>query len=278
MEGAAHHEYARLFPMLGEQEIQDLADDISAHGLRTPIVIDADGKILDGRNRAAACTIAGVKPTFEPFVGSDEEKLAFVISANIHRRHLDSSQRASVAAKLKPIYEQQAAKRSKATQAKPGQKVGKGKENFPEPSTTSELWAADHDRKQLGQARDKAGAAMNVSGKLVDMAEKVQKKAVPELVAAVDRGEVAVSAAAVVADMPAEKQKALVTEGPKAVRKAAAEVRKAEPEPERRDMLDMFEDMKQLIRDAMHEFPKESRQMIWKQLVEQMSEEEPEQW
>ena len=216
MEGAAHHEYARLFPMLGEQEIQDLADDIAAHGLRTPIVIDADGKILDGRNRAAACTIAGVKPTFEPFVGSDEEKLAFVISANIHRRHLDSSQRASVAAKLKPIYEQQAAKRQ---QRKPKSVV----ENFP-PQT------------EQGKARDKAGAAMNVSGKLVDMAEKVQKKAVPELVAAVDRGEVAVSAAAVVADMPAEKQKALVTEGPKAVRKAAAEVRKAEPEEEAFDV------------------------------------------
>ena len=43
-------------------------------------------------------------------------------------------------------------------------------------------------------------------------------------------------------------------------------------------MLDMFEDMKQLIRDAMHEFPSGHRQLIWKQLFEQLNEEDIEQW
>ena len=73
----AHHEYARLFPMLSDDRIQELADDIAKNGLRQPIVVDADDKILDGRNRAAACTIAGVEPTYEPFVGTDEEKLKY---------------------------------------------------------------------------------------------------------------------------------------------------------------------------------------------------------
>lgn len=212
MESYSHHEYARLFPMLDEQALQELADDIEKNGLRTPIVIDEDEMILDGRNRAAACVIAGVTPVYEPFVGTDEQKLAFVISANIHRRHLDSSQRAVVAAKLKPIFEAQAAKRQKATQAKAGSKVGKAPENLPEPSSK-------------GDARDKAGQAMNVSGKSVDMAAKVIAKAVPEITQAVERGEVAVSAAAVVADLPPEQQKKIASEGPKAVRKAAAEIR-----------------------------------------------------
>lgn len=47
---------------------------------------------------------------------------------------------------------------------------------------------------------------------------------------------------------------------------------------ERRDMLDMFEDMKQLIREAMHEFPVNQRLRIWPQLIEQLSEEDMEQW
>ncbi len=205
----AHHEYARLFPMLSDEEVQELADDIAKNGLRIPIVIDADEKILDGRNRAAACAIAGVEPVYEPFIGSDEDKLAFVVSCNIHRRHLTTSQRASVAAKLMPIYEAQAAKRQKATQRNGNKPVV---ENLPSPENT-------------GKARDKAGAAMNVSGKVVDMAAKVHAKAVPEIVEAVDRGEVAVSAAALVADLPADKQKAIAAEGPKAVKQAAAKIR-----------------------------------------------------
>lgn len=54
----------------------------------------------------------------------------------------------------------------------------------------------------------------------------------------------------------------------------------AEPEPvdDHRDMLDMFEDMKQLVRDAMHEFPHNQRSIIWKQLVEQLNEEDMLKW
>lgn len=94
------HPFANLFPMYPDEEIQRLADDIAKHGLRQPIIIDADEKILDGRNRAAACAIAQVKPIYEPFVGTEAEKLAFVISANIHRRHLTTQQRAEIAATI----------------------------------------------------------------------------------------------------------------------------------------------------------------------------------
>jgi len=253
----AHHEYARLFPMLGKQELQELADDIAKNGLRNPIIIDDKDEILDGRNRLAACAIAQVEPVYERFIGTDEEKLAVVVSCNVHRRHLSTSQRASVAAKLLPIYEAQAAKRKE-------RKPKSVPENLPE---------------QKGDARDKAGAAMNVSGKAVDMAAKVHAKAIPEIIDAVDRGELAVSAAAIVADMPAEEQRAISKEGPKAVREAAAKARKdAVSQPERREMLDMFEDMKQIIRDAMREFPTNGRQMIWTQLIEHLNEENIELW
>ena len=42
--------------------------------------------LVDGRNRRAACRIAGVEPAVRPLNG--EDPTALVLSANIHRRHL----------------------------------------------------------------------------------------------------------------------------------------------------------------------------------------------
>ena len=77
-----------------------LAADIKANGLQEPITIFEDA-ILDGVNRHKAYLIAGVEPTFVPYRGDD--LWSFVLSANLHRRHLDASQRAMVATKLANI-------------------------------------------------------------------------------------------------------------------------------------------------------------------------------
>lgn len=87
------HEIASIFPLMGDDEIQDLADDIREHGLRQPI-IRFEGKVLDGRNRATACKLAGIEPEFEDFAGDALQAVAFVWSENYHRRHLNSSQAA----------------------------------------------------------------------------------------------------------------------------------------------------------------------------------------
>lgn len=86
------HPYADRFPMLGAEELDRLAADIAENGLRNPIVLDSHGRILDGRNRWAACEIAGVKPDTVLFDGDDEA--AFVLSVNVARRHLTTGQQA----------------------------------------------------------------------------------------------------------------------------------------------------------------------------------------
>lgn len=91
------HPLAELFPMLPDAEIRELADDICTYGQRVPIIL-LDGMILDGRNRFAACQFAGIEPIFEEYQGDDP--LGFVLSHNLHRRHLTESQRALIAAKL----------------------------------------------------------------------------------------------------------------------------------------------------------------------------------
>ena len=62
-----------------------------------PIVLDTDGRILDGRNRYAACQIAEVEPTFITYDGYDPDGYALMV--NIARRHLSNGQQAIVAAK-----------------------------------------------------------------------------------------------------------------------------------------------------------------------------------
>ena len=72
-----------------------MRDDIKANGLRSPIVLH-DGMILDGGNRYRACVDAGVVPTFVTFDGDDV--VSFVLSANLHRRHMSAGQQAAIVA------------------------------------------------------------------------------------------------------------------------------------------------------------------------------------
>lgn len=89
------HPAAAVWPMLEEDDLRRLAEDIAANGLRHPVVLDADGRVLDGRNRLAACRIAGVDPTFETYKG---DPIALVLSENNERRHMGTGQRAMATA------------------------------------------------------------------------------------------------------------------------------------------------------------------------------------
>ena len=82
-------------------EDNSLVADIEANGLRQPITL-FQGLILDGRHRYAACQKLGLTPTTEVFTGSEEDARLFVLSANLHRRHLTLEQKkAIVEAELK---------------------------------------------------------------------------------------------------------------------------------------------------------------------------------
>lgn len=99
------HPVADIFPMMSDLEFSGLVDDIKANGLREPVWLHRDGRIIDGRNRYRACRQAGIEPITRTYDGPDGELVRFVISLNLHRRHLDSDQRAVVAARVEE-YEQ----------------------------------------------------------------------------------------------------------------------------------------------------------------------------
>ena len=91
------HGLAAIFPMMDGEPLALFHADIATHGVRDPIVL-YEGQILDGRNRYACAVSLGLDCPAVEFDGDDP--LSFVISSNLHRRHLTESQRAAVAAKL----------------------------------------------------------------------------------------------------------------------------------------------------------------------------------
>jgi hypothetical protein len=150
------HPLANIFPLLEGAAFEELVADIGAYGLREDITL-FDNQILDGRNRYRACIASGVEPRFRDYVGDDP--IAFVISANLKRRHLSESQRAMIAAKLATLRNGQ---RSDLVQGLP---IGR------------------------------AASLLNVGERSVARAREVLEHGSPELQSAVETGEVSVSGA-----------------------------------------------------------------------------------
>lgn len=91
------HPLANIFPLIEGKAFEDLTADIAVNGVMEPVWL-YQGQILDGRNRYRAAAAAGVAFPVRQYEG--DNPTAFVVSLNLHRRHLNESQRAMVAAKL----------------------------------------------------------------------------------------------------------------------------------------------------------------------------------
>lgn len=133
------HPAAELFPLMPPDELRELGEDIKKHGLKSRIVLWAPGtneshgpySLLDGRNRLDAMEAVGIRvvkdgeldvpptlscpsPIMRLYEKSQPYSLAmkklppelrydpwtYVVSANIHRRHLTAGQRRDLIATL----------------------------------------------------------------------------------------------------------------------------------------------------------------------------------
>src|SRR5262245_7254134 len=111
------HPAAELFPLMPPDELKALGEDIKKNGLTSSIATTPDNQLLDGRNRLDAMEMVGIEfkfahganGLFRIEVGTDglywpdivkSDPYAYVISANIHRRHLTAEQKRELIAKL----------------------------------------------------------------------------------------------------------------------------------------------------------------------------------
>lgn len=199
------HDAANIFP-IDEDSIGELAKDIRDNGQQVPIEL-CDGKIIDGRRRWMACEKANVTPKTR--IVNPSDPVSYVLSLNLHRRHLTASQRAMVGARAREVYDKQAKERQKATLKRGNEKPVK--EKLPE--------------RESGQSRDKVGDSVGVSGRYIDHATMVLNNAEPEVIQAVDEGRMSVEAASIVSVEEAEvqRQEAANPKGKNAYRKQKAE-------------------------------------------------------
>ena len=169
------HPAAELFPMMPPDQYEAFKEDVRKNGFQQDVVI-YQGQILDGRNRYKAAIELDMLddlPIAEMDDDTQIDPYQWVISRNLHRRHLTESQRAMVAQKLATL--KRGGDRSKAS------------------------------IDALKQ--DDAAKLLNVSPASLDRAKTVQRKGSPELIAAVEQGEIRVSRAATIAKtVPKERQ------------------------------------------------------------------------
>jgi len=199
------HPLANLFPLIEGGEFDELVEDIRVNGVREVITL-LDGKILDGRNRYRAMQAlldsaamlgegwgsdAGKRMRTEqlvpartlwPFEDFDEERggepLTFVLSKNLHRRHLTDDQRRMVAARIANL--------------------GKGR---PEGKAANG-----------GINRKQAAEMLTVDHAGVERARTVVTKGTEELQHAVEIGHTTVRAAAEIARLDPDAQRRIIAE------------------------------------------------------------------
>jgi hypothetical protein len=186
------HPAADLFPMIAEPDMADLARDIAEHGQQEPIWTDDDGAVLDGRNRLVACTMAGVAPVmrrWEPRAG--DTPVAFVLSKNLHRRHLSASQRATIAVEMEPLI---AAEHARAREQRRQAKAEQVEAARKTPAAVPVVEFSAVPPKAQGRARDTAARAVGVSAGYVNDAKDL-RQADPDTFDQVKRGELTLPAA-----------------------------------------------------------------------------------
>jgi N6-adenosine-specific RNA methylase IME4/ParB-like chromosome segregation protein Spo0J len=195
------HSIANIFPSMSDAEFAALKADIAEHGQREPIWL-FEGKVIDGRHRLRACEQLGKNPLARPYAGT--KPVDFVVSLNLHRRHLSDAQRSAVAAEI-----------SNLTRGRP-------EENPPIGG--------------ISQAR--AAEMLNVSQRNVERAAKVKHEAVPEVFDALKAGRVSVSAAATIAEAPLHEQREIVARGEKEILQAAKEIRAKKTDERRAERIE----------------------------------------
>jgi ParB-like chromosome segregation protein Spo0J len=101
------HPAADVFPMLSDEELAILGEDIKNHGLTDPILLRGDW-LVDGRNRLEAIERAGLPDSFVSVDHlPDVDVAAFVISKNLRRRHMTKAQIADAIVALAKIKAEQ---------------------------------------------------------------------------------------------------------------------------------------------------------------------------
>jgi hypothetical protein len=178
------HPAANIFPMIKGEAFKELVEDIRHNGINEPIAF-WKGQLLDGRNRSMACLELGIDP-LDHACDLDPESVdpvAYVLSANLYRRHLNETERESVGAKIAGL---------KHGEAGNGRKVD----------------------GPNGLSTQSAAELLSVSENGIKRNKSARKAGCDDLIDSLDAGEIPSStAASFVKAVPDKKEQAKIIEG-----------------------------------------------------------------
>lgn len=209
------HPVANIFPMMSAEEFDALKADIATNGLVEPIWTH-ENKIIDGRNRYQVCEAVGIKPRFQKWSG-EGSLVQFVVSLNLKRRHLTSSQKAVVAEEIEKLLAEEAKKNLSHTggDKKSAEALKSGFQKIEKPI----------------HAAEQAAAIVGTNRQYVSDVKKIRRTA-PELIEPIRNGHINIPEAKQVAAVPAPQRSAVVdkikTGAAKTVTEATRQVFRAE--------------------------------------------------
>jgi len=200
---------------LTEIEYAALERSLRLEGCRDALVLWND-ILIDGHNRYAICRKLDIpfKTVQNTTFTSIEDVQLWVIENNLARRSVSDFQRGVLALRKKDI-----------VAARSAQRAG-------EPDKAGEDAAPDG---PPWSTREDVAKAARVSSNTISQIERIQRAATPQLVEAIRAGTISINAAANVASLPEEQQRAAVAGGRKELQQAAKQVReqKAAGRPKR---------------------------------------------
>ncbi|KQT09541.1 hypothetical protein [Ramlibacter sp. Leaf400] len=204
---------------LTPEEYRALERSILAEGCRDALVLWGN-MLVDGHNRYAICRQHDVpfQTVQSTRFGSIEDVHLWMIDQHLGRRSLSDFQRGVLALRKREIV----AERLSRTSPEAGPEASAAKAATAEASAAAAPAGEVHETTREALAR-----VARLSSSRVMQIERIQKQAVPEVVAAVKAGEISINAAATVASLPREEQVAAATGGKEELKQAARRVRES---------------------------------------------------
>jgi len=163
------HERSSIFPLIEGEEFEGLVEDIKKFGQLEEGVL-FKGKILDGRNRYRACTILKIPFKCKEYSGK-MDPLDYIISQNLHRRHLNTAQRSEIGLLLLAEEEKKAKERKKELgKLHPKDEDGK----FKEIPIGDKIPQLDTEKfGEIGRSAPKIAKKVKISDKTLKRAKKI---------------------------------------------------------------------------------------------------------
>ncbi len=226
MDIVVNEELKAYIDPLTAEEHESLERSILAEGCRDALVLWGN-VLIDGHNRYGICSKHGI-----PFntvqntrFQSMEDVHLWMIEQHLGRRSVSDFQRGVLALRKRAILEarhraEQEQLRRESEGEAPAAEAAAGD------ATDTPPWEPAPKLSKADLARE-----AKLSASQVTMIEKIHRQAAPEVVEAVKAGEISISAAAVVASLPEEEQRAAALAGKDELKQAAKRVRESRRKP-----------------------------------------------